>query len=266
MSYVQENTSRVIPKMVFIIPYRDREDQRKFYLRQMSVVLEDYPKEDYCIRFIHQNDKRGFNRGAMKNLGFIWVKNTFPDDYQNITIVFNDVDIMPLNKGLIDYETKPGIVKHFYGFDYALGGIVSFNALDFENINGFPNYWAWGYEDNYIQMQVLKTNLKIDRSQFYPIYDKRFILLHDTRIRSVNKTDFERYLRNVTEGIQSIKNISYEVDEKEHYVHINHFDTLFPENATTAFNHDLINGAAPFKQMKRQIIGKRRVAMPMILL
>ena len=114
-------------------------------------------------------------------------------------------------------------------------------------------------------MQVLKTNLKIDRSQFYPIYDKKFIYLHDTRLRAVNKSDFERYVQNVSEGIQSIKNISYEVNEEEHYVHINHFDTPFPENVATAFNHDLINGPAPFSQMKKQIIGKRRVAMPMIL-
>jgi len=257
--------TRPIPKLVFIIPYRDRQDQRVFYLRQMSFVLEDYPKEDYCIRFIHQNDNRGFNRGAMKNLGFIWVKNTFPDDYQNITIIFNDIDIMPLNKGLLNYETKPGIVKHFYGFNYALGGLVSFNALDFEKINGFPNYWGWGYEDNYIETQALKNNLKIDRSEFYPIFDKRFILLHDTTSRSINKTDFKRYVFDVNEGIDSIKNISYDIDEENHYIHINHFDTYFPENKSTLYQYNLKDQTNPFRQFRNEFLGKRRVRMPMVL-
>ena len=259
----ENNDVRIIPKLVFVVPYRDREEQRKFSLRHMSHILEDYPKEDYYIRFVHQKDNRGFNRGAMKNIGFIWVKKTFPNDYQNITIVFNDIDIMPLNKNFINYETTKGFVKHFYGFDFALGGLVSFNALDFENINGFPNYWGWGYEDNYIQQEVLKSNLKIDRSQFYPIYNKNFILLHDTKLRNVNKTDYNRFKSNVKEGIHSIRNISYDIEEEENYIHINHFDTFFPEDKLNSFNYDLSEGPSPFKNKQNK--WKKRGQMQMIM-
>ena len=33
--------------------------------------MEDYPTGSYKYMFIHQKDTREFNRGAMKNIGFI---------------------------------------------------------------------------------------------------------------------------------------------------------------------------------------------------
>ena len=90
----------------------------------MKYILEDvsYPYEIY---FSHQCDKRDFNRGAMKNMGFLAIKDKYPDNYKNITFVFNDVDTMPYTKDLFDCNTKKGVVKHFYGFDFSLGGIFS---------------------------------------------------------------------------------------------------------------------------------------------
>ena len=103
----------------------------------------------------------------MKNIGFLSVKNIYPRDYKNITLVFNDVDCMPSKKGLLNYETTNHVIKHFYGYTYALGGIVSIKAGDFEAINGFPNFWGWGYEDNMLQNRALKSQIKIDRSTFF---------------------------------------------------------------------------------------------------
>lgn len=244
--------SSVIPKFIFIIPYRDRSDHRDFFLRHMKYVLEDIPKELYAIYFIHQNDNRGFNRGAIKNIGFIWVKNKYPNNYKNITIVFNDIDVTPLTKNLIQYETIPGVVKHFYGFNYALGGILSINAADFERINGFPNYWGWGYEDNLLQRRVLNNNIVIDRSQFYDIFDKNFILLYHTRFREINNTDLNRYIKNTQEGIHSIKNIEYDVDEHLGYVIVNNFTTEYEENLKTIVNYDFINDSNPLKHLLKQ--------------
>ena len=83
------------PDLVFIIPYRDRLAQKEFFLRYMAYILEDYDDSEYEIVFCHQNDSRTFNRGAMKNIGFNYVKQTYPTNYKNITLVFNDIDCYP---------------------------------------------------------------------------------------------------------------------------------------------------------------------------
>ena len=136
------------PSLIFIVPYRDREQQQIFFSNQMKIVLSDREPDTYKILYIHQTDNRSFNRGAMKNIGFLAVKTMYPTEYKDITLVFNDVDTMPYSTGFLKYDTKQGVVKHFYGFKYALGGIVSITGGDFERINGFPNFWGWGHEDN----------------------------------------------------------------------------------------------------------------------
>lgn len=136
-----------IPTRVFIVPYRSRPNQKADFLKNMKQLLEDLT-EPYEIYFAHQCDSRPFNRGAMKNLGFIAIKNKYPNNYKDITFIFNDVDTFPSEKGMIDYITTSGIVKHYYGFNFALGGIFSIKGADFEKAKGFPNFWGWGLEDN----------------------------------------------------------------------------------------------------------------------
>ena len=169
-----------IPSKIFIIPYRDREEQLHFFRRQIQYILEDEDPETYRIMYIHQCDSRPFNRGALKNIGFLVGKELYPNDYKTITFVFNDVDTIANRKNLLHYETTSGIVKHFYGFTFALGGIVSICGEDFESLNGFPNFWAWGFEDNALQQRVgYNKKFTIDRSQFYPLMDPHIIHLND---------------------------------------------------------------------------------------
>jgi len=214
----------------------------------MKTILEDNDSSEYKIFFIHQNDKRIFNRGAIKNIGFLYVRNLYPKDYKNITIVFNDVDIMPLNKNFIDYNTTKGIIKHFYGFTFTLGGIVSITGEDFESINGFPNFWAWGYEDNALQHRAIKKGIYIDRSRFYPIMDKNFIILHDGTSRIVNKTEFDRYLKSTSEGINSINKLSFTIDNTDDsMININTFETGTSAQIESSNKiHNLKDGSKPF--------------------
>ena len=109
-----------IPKFIFIIPYRDRVEHKEFFTVYMKHVLEDIPKTDYEMYFVEQKNTLPFNRGAMKNIGFLALKYKYPNDYKNITFVFNDVDTVPYSKNIIDYETTPGIVKHYNGFKLRL--------------------------------------------------------------------------------------------------------------------------------------------------
>ena len=213
-----------VPKKVFIVPYRNRPQHKFFFSKYMSFILED--KDDYEIFFSHQCDSRTFNRGAAKNIGFLAVKERYPNDYKNITFIFNDVDTIPFSK-IFDYDTKEGIVKHYYGYKYALGGIVVMKGSDFEKINGFPNYWGWGMEDNTLQKRCEHFNLFIDRSTFYTIGSPQILQLFDGISRIISKKDPWRMQNdNGGDGLRTITKLSYTIDDKSQ----NHNDNIFVIN------------------------------------
>jgi hypothetical protein len=252
---IKEDIINIVPKMVFIVPYRDRDAQRMIFKNHMAIILEDIPKTDYKIYFIHQKDNRTFNRGAMKNIGFLYVKSLYPNDYKTITLIFNDVDTIPLKKNLLNYQTSQGIVKHFYGYTFTLGGIVSIRAGDFERTGGFPNYWAWGYEDNAFQKRVQKSGLLLDRSQFYPILDKNIIQFNDTLERIVNRKEFDRFwdehiYAKVNDGYPTIHNLEYTLNDD--FIDVTLFKTAVEEQSQYNQIHNLKNGATPFRPHRRR--------------
>ena len=247
-----------VPKLIFIIPYRDREQHKHFFMRQMKYVLEDIKKEDYEIYFAHQCDSRDFNRGGMKNIGFIAMREKYPNDYKKITFVFNDVDTMPYTKNFLDYDTTHGNVKHFYGFNYTLGGIVSIKGDDYEKTNGFPNLWAWGFEDNLFNDRVKACGLHIDRSVFYQIMDKNILQLNDGLIRLVNRQEFDYVKMKTSDGINTITDIKYELDEDNNYINITGFNSLTEPNSKNNRLHDLRKGNSG-------IFGRKRGKMSMLL-
>lgn len=202
----------VVPKRVFIVPYRNRVQHKFFFSKYMSFILEDL--DDYEIYFSHQCDARTFNRGATKNIGFLAIKEKYPDDYKNITFIFNDVDTIPFYK-IFDYETTEGVVKHYYGFKYALGGIIVMKGSDFEKINGFPCYWGWGMEDNALQKRCDYYKLKIDRSTFYEIGSPQILQLFDGISRIISKKDPWRMDKdNGIDGLKTITSLKYNINTK----------------------------------------------------
>lgn len=247
-----------VPKIIFIVPYRDRELQKTFFIRQMGYVLEDMNKCDYKIYFIEQGDKRTFNRGAMKNIGFLAMREKYPDHYKDITFVFNDVDTMPFTKNFLDYQTVHGKIKHFYGFHFALGGIISVTGRDFERLNGFPNFWAWGFEDNLLNQRALQARIEIDRTQFYPIYDKHIIQLNDGLVRNVNRTEYIRYAKKTVEGWNTIRQLQYFINEEGMTVYVEGFNTGIEEKIADTKIHDLRTGNKPYPDILR---GGRGFAM-----
>ena len=203
-----------VPKRVFIVPYRNRVQHKFFFSKYMSYILED--KDDYEIYFSHQCDARTFNRGAIKNIGFMAVRDKYPEHYKDITFIFNDVDTIPFYK-IFDYETTHGIVKHYYGFKYALGGIVVMKGSDFEKTNGFPGFWGWGMEDNVLQQRCEAIGLKIDRSIFYNIGSPEILQLFDGISRIISKKDPWRGKHdNGVDGLKTITQLKYTIDDKSH--------------------------------------------------
>lgn len=201
-----------IPKLVFIVPYRNRQHEKIHFTVYMKYIMEDYDISDYEIYFSHQTDIRPFNRGGTKNIGFLAIKDKYPLNYKNITFIFNDIDTLPSIKNLLKYETICGEVKHFYGFKFSLGGIFSIKGEDFEKINGFTNNWGWGLEDNIIQKNVLNNNIKINRDNFYYLNSKEIIHLYDSPERLINNDDIKKYNNKIyLDTLNKINDLEYKI-------------------------------------------------------
>jgi len=231
-------------KIVFIVPYRNRKEHKNFFEIYMKYILEDYDESSYMILYIHQDNNLPFNRGAMKNIGFLYLKNTFPEKYKEITIVFNDIDTIPYCKNLLDYETEEGTIKHFFGFKFALGGIFSIKGSDFEKIDGFPNYWQWGFEDNVILKRAVSHDLNIDRDSFYKIGNHKILHFCDsiskTLDKSILKTQFEKNYKE-QDGVFKLKNVKYQKDGD--MVHVTNFETFYSHENKDLINYPVTNGS-----------------------
>jgi hypothetical protein len=211
------------PTRIFIVPYRDRLSDKVSFLENMNILLADtLVSEPYEIYFAHQYDTRPFNRGAMKNIGFLAMKAKYPSAYKDITFIFHDVDTWPSEKDLIDYSTTPGIVRHFYGYDYTLGGMFAIKGADFEKSRGFPNFWGWGIEDNAMNDRCLKAGLTIDRSQFYDIADKRIARTFDGFNRIISKRDSLLYKQTACDDLYALKNLQWTF--KNEYINVKNFE------------------------------------------
>lgn len=262
---MSEEINMNIPKRIFIVPYRNRIQHKFFFSKYMSYILED--KDDYEIFFSHQCDARTFNRGAVKNIGFIAARNKYPQHYKDITFIFNDVDTIPFNK-IFDYETSHGIVKHYYGFKYALGGIVVMKGSDFEKTNGFPCFWGWGMEDNVLQKRCDRFGLKVDRSVFYNIGSPEILQLFDGISRIISKKDpWRGEYDDGQDGLKTISQLKYTIDEKSDnpndnifvvhnpaikIVNIKTFLTHIPFGSEEYYSYDL-------REPKRKIINPDKI-------
>jgi hypothetical protein len=257
------------PRIVFIVPYRDRPHHKHFFTQYMTThILASYDPSEYQIYYVHQNDTKPFNRGGMKNIGFLELRRLYPDTYHNITFVFNDVDTVPYKAGILDYNTTVGTVKHFYGFEYALGGFFSIKGSDFEKTGGFPNYWGWGLEDNAMNNRVLRVGIQIDReSSFFPIGDPAIIQQQHGVTRQTSQNEFNRHLLKLggDDDMRSIRNIvTNVVDDTAGTL------TIDVSNFETSVSHiqhyDQKNLAlVGSNQVSAKIITRRKGRVPMIM-
>ena len=241
----------IIPKLVFLIPYRNRLNEKTHFNVYIKYLLEDYEETDYEIYYIHQNDKRPFNRGGIKNVGFLVLKEKYANDYKNITFVFNDIDTLPYKKNLLNYETNKGIIKHYYGFRFALGGIFSIKGEDFERCNGFPNNWGWGFEDNKLNDKVIQNKLIIDRSNFYEVNSSEFMQINNENNKTINIKETENHRRKFyQDDLTKINNIEYTISNENmnsnnckynnvFIIDTTNFNTLMNPDYKYFKNHDI---------------------------
>jgi hypothetical protein len=231
------------PHTIFLIPYRDRETHKKMFLEYLNGVKQHNKWNDNEVKefFIHQTDKRPFNRGAMKNIGFLFVKNLYPNTYKNITLIFHDVDTIPCSNDILPYKTQNGVVAHYYGYNWALGGILAIKACDFEKIGGFPNFWGWGLEDNCLNNRCLSNKLTIDRSVFFGISDKRILRPYDGMTRKISNRENFVYKFEGPDTLFDISDLKYVMNDK--FVDVINFDVPRKYSDTEFFDYDIRRGA-----------------------
>lgn len=221
---------------VFIVTYRDRASQKEVFINHMSQILKDYK---YMILFVHQVDKRPFNKGALMNIGFKFIKDTFPHKYHDINFTFHDIDVMPGFSKQIKYKTEYNVVEHHYGYKHCIGGIYTFKGLDYEKINGTPNFWGWGWEDNAVQFRLEHEKIKVAKNYFFDKTDKNtiknFLEINTGDIRSYNFEGIEKILIDIKKnkskkfGIDTLSNINYtteKIKDKILMLHVSTFDTI----------------------------------------
>ncbi len=160
----RKRTKKITHKLGVIVPYRNRPQQLKRFLKHMEEYLTDL---EYEIFIIEQSDDKPFNRGKLLNVGYKYALDKGCDYF-----VFHDVDMLPEDVDY-SYTDKPlhlatHLQEHDYEttfFDY-FGGVTMFNKEDFELINGFSNeYWGWGFEDDDLLIRCLDSDLELDKNQ-----------------------------------------------------------------------------------------------------
>lgn len=257
----QERINNInIPKIIFIVPYRNRENDYTHFTVYMKYLLEDIPRKDYMIYISHQHDERAFNRGATKNIGFLAIREKYPNDYKDITFVFHDIDVLPYKKNLLDYTTVKGTVKHFYGFDYALGGIFSITGADFEEIKGFPNFWGWGWEDNVINKRCIDNGIIIDRSRFYPIAHPEFIhtSMQRTKLLNNKRPDINRCEHD---NLDTLRDVKYSIIDDPSCntistIQIDYFNTVLDYSTNRFYIQDLVDNRVISRDHSQSILQK----------
>jgi beta-1,4-galactosyltransferase 1 len=201
-------------KYNFIIPYRNRKEHLDEFIRRFTEMLKD---KDIDAQFyiIHQINSNEFNRGALKNIGFLEFLKVRPDGL----FIFHDVDTLPTYWGSIKYEAKPGEIRHSVGEkNHNLGTICSFWKNEFEKVNGFPNYWGWGIEDVTIWYRAKKLNITIDETNISDLNDSKKVY-NPKHYRDVKKeyasanknTELHQIEMKTNNPYNGLSNIEYEV-------------------------------------------------------
>jgi hypothetical protein len=239
---------------IYIVPYRDRAEHLEFFKTYISHV--DPITSDYRVLIIHQRDQRPFNRGAMKNIGFLAVKQLYPQTYKNISLIFNDVDIMPFKEGVFYADTLPGIVRHNYGYTTCLSASFVIKAGDFERTGGFPNLWTWGLEDYLMQERAFAAGLKIDRSRFRPVGDRTVLQFFDGITRNMSTLDVgatrQRHLKDGLATLQAIFSV-----EEDGMVQVSDFVCMYNPDSKVVVKDIRELGVNARAEDRKQLIFKR---------
>lgn len=145
-----------------IIPYRNRRDQLHTFLIYMHNFLRKQHIH-YRIYVIEQADRKPFNRAKLFNIGSIYAAHAqFP------CLIFNDVDMLPMNLGNLYVCTKKPrhlavyIDKNHFAIPYQnyFGGSVSMETNVYQAINGMANTVSQSRKSLFISQKKMEWTCK----------------------------------------------------------------------------------------------------------
>jgi hypothetical protein len=164
-------------RLSIVVPYRDRPAQLKQFIQHTSAYFsrDKIDREiPYRVLVVEQEPGLPFNRGAIKNVGFVLTEAE--SDYT----CFHDVDFLPMWADYRPVDTPTPIV--WYGAEVRIvgegharrpiaedqeaffGGAVIFPNPAFRQINGYANeYWGWGYEDTDVRERTKAARMSPGR-------------------------------------------------------------------------------------------------------
>jgi RNA polymerase Rpb2, domain 6/RNA polymerase Rpb2, domain 4/N-terminal domain of galactosyltransferase/RNA polymerase beta subunit/N-terminal region of glycosyl transferase group 7/RNA polymerase Rpb2, domain 2 len=145
---VQQKESDLTTSVV-IIPFRDGKDQNR--TEQLNAWVQRSQHKGLNVLIVEQSqDGQKFNRGALLNAGFLFLKELCPGMQ---TFVMHDVDVVfPEEFVNAYYGTDERAIMHVgsavAGKGTELGRVLKFSKKAFEEVNGYPNtFYGWGGED-----------------------------------------------------------------------------------------------------------------------
>lgn len=145
-------------KLGIVVPYRDREQHLERFVPHMENFLSGM---NYEIVIAEQPDGLSFNRGLMKNLGFLFLESRCDQ------VCFHDIDMLPVRSDYSPTEQPILLADEVEAFGYNrpynnfFGGVIMFPSSQFRMINGYCNdYWGWGVEDDDLKRRCLEKKIK----------------------------------------------------------------------------------------------------------
>lgn len=171
-------------RLNIVVPYRDRESHLAQFVPHVAAYMARvHPDLSYRVTVAEQaDDGLPFNRGALKNAGFLLGEHDsdyaclhdvdyLPDDADYrwaddpTSILWFGAETRPIAPETSDAQIKNDLESTFGGALLVPNGIM-------RRINGYSNlYWGWGFEDFDFSLRIRARRISTGRrrGRFIPL-------------------------------------------------------------------------------------------------
>ena len=159
---------------ILIVPFRENKFQNR--AEQLDKFIQFYGKTMPILIVTQSDDGRGFNRGALLNIGYDFLARSSGVKKQFDSFIMHDVDLIFPSEFVDKYygsatDNKKREIIHYgktiqnyYDYPDFLGGAIEFSRSAYEKINGFPNHiYGWGGEDDALKVRIASQGLTVYR-------------------------------------------------------------------------------------------------------